>query len=92
MNDSRVEARNLIDIKSAGLISLDNKSLVRSDYNEQGEIGINSKDFTMKGNSGLLGSSRIDITAENRVNIIEDSYLRISSKETKLIPKYKYNV
>ena len=81
MDNSRIEGEYSIGINSAGSLSMDNRSLMRSDYVEQGSISLASGDLLMKGKSGLLGSNKIEVNAENKVDISGYSYLRIGWDE-----------
>ncbi|SVA90623.1 uncharacterized protein METZ01_LOCUS143477, partial [marine metagenome] len=75
MDNSRVEGGHSIGINSAGLLSMDNESLMRSDYVEQGAISLASSDFLVRGNSRLSGSSKIEVEAKNKALIQDESSL-----------------
>ncbi|MBT7909075.1 MAG: filamentous hemagglutinin N-terminal domain-containing protein, partial [Verrucomicrobia bacterium] len=92
MDNSRIEGEYSIGINSAGSLSMDNRSLMRSDYVEQGSISLTSGDLLMQGKSGLLGSNKIEVNAENKVDIGGYSYLKIGWDATRLIPEFLFNV
>jgi hypothetical protein len=92
MDNSRIEGEYSIGINSAGSLSMDNGSLMRSDYVEQGSISLTSGDLLMKGKSGLLGSNKIDRTSENKVDISGYSYLRSGWDAPLIIPNFLFNV
>ncbi len=92
MDNSRFEGEYSIEINSAGSLSMGNRSLMRSDYVEQGSISLTSGDLLMKGKSGLLGSNKIEVKTENKVDISGYSYLRIGWDAPLFIPEFLFNV
>ncbi|MCS5659502.1 MAG: hypothetical protein NZ842_03755, partial [Dehalococcoidia bacterium] len=90
MDNSRVEGEYSIGINSAGLLSMDNESLMRSDYVEQGAISLKTSDFLVQGNSRLSGSSKIEVEAKNRALIQDESSLVVGWEGAPVIPDERF--
>ena len=90
MDNSRVEGEYSIGINSAGLLSMDNESLMRSDYIEQGAISLKTSDFMVQGNSRLSGSSKIEVEAKNRALIQDESSLVVGWEGAPVIPDERF--